>query len=87
MEEALMLGYVRHGRSIEKNLIPAMRKPERLSALKVVDLPERVPHPGASAVDHAETLYVSRHGRGFQWIANKGIATDILVYHSWHDCD
>ena len=86
MEEALMLGYARHGRSVERNLIQAMREPTRFSALRIVELPAVVPHPGASAVEHAEALYVSRHHRGFQWIANKGNATDIFIYHSWHDC-
>ena len=86
MEEALMLGYARHGRSIEKNLIHDMQEPTRFSALRIVELPIVVPHPGASAVGYADTLYVSRHRRGFPWIENKGDATDIFVYHSWHDC-
>jgi hypothetical protein len=84
MEEALMLGYARHGRSIEKNLIPDMKEPTRFIALRILELPVVV--PGGSAVEHAEALYVSRHRRGFPWIANKGVATDIFVYHSWHDC-
>lgn len=86
MEEALMLGYARHGRSIEKNLVRAMQDPTRFSALRVLDLPAEVHHSGACAVEHVETLYVSRHRRGFSWIADKGVATDIFVYHSWHDC-
>lgn len=86
MEEALMLGYARHGRSIEKNLIPAMREPTRFTALRVLELPAVIQHPGASAVEHAEALYMSRHRRLFPWTANKGVATDIFVYHSWHDC-
>jgi hypothetical protein len=84
MEEALMLGYARHGRTIEKNLVPDMQEPARFIALRILELPVVV--PGASAVEHAEALYVSRHRRGFPWIANKGVATDIFVYHSWHDC-
>lgn len=86
MGEALMLGYVRHGRSLEKNLIHDMREPTRFRALGILELPAVVLHPAASAVAHAETLYVSRHRRGFSWVADKGAATDILVYHSWHDC-
>jgi hypothetical protein len=86
MEEALMLGYARHSRSIEKNLIQDMQEPTRFNALRTVELPAVVRHPGAGAVEHAETLYVSRHHRGFLWVANKGVATDIFVYHSWHDC-
>ena len=87
MEEGLMLGYVRHGRTIAKHLIPAMQEPQRLERLKTVELPQPVEHPGAVAQDNAEALHVSRHRRGFSWVADKGAATDILIFHSWHNCD
>lgn len=86
MEEALMLGYARHGRTIAKHLIPAIEESARAKALKTKVTPTAVAHPNARGVAHAEALHVSRHVRGFQWIAGKGPATDILVYHSWHDC-
>ncbi|HYN20196.1 MAG TPA: hypothetical protein VE078_04490 [Thermoanaerobaculia bacterium] len=86
MEEGLMLGYARHGRTIAKNLIPALQKVERLGRLKTVELPRPVEHPGAVARDDAEALHVSRHRRGFPWVAGKGPASDILIYHSWHNC-
>lgn len=86
MEEGLMLGYARHGRTIEKNLIPYIQDSARFGALQILAMPALVKNPGATAVQRAEALYVSRHRRGFPWIANKGAATDIFVYHSWHDC-
>lgn len=86
MEEGLMLGYARHGRTIAKNLIPALQSAERLDRLKTAELPHPVEHPGAVARDGAEGLHVSRHRRGFPWVAGKGPASDILVYHSWHNC-
>lgn len=87
MEEALMVGYARHGRTIAKHLIPAMREPLRPENLKTDEFPQEVKQPGAAAQKHAEALHVSRHRRGFLWVADKGPATDIFVYHSWHDCD
>jgi hypothetical protein len=86
MEEGLMLGYARHGRSIATHLVPAMQDVTRLDRLKTVELPHPIENPGAIAQDNAEALYVSRHRRGFSWVDGKGQATDILVYHSWHNC-
>lgn len=86
MEEGLMLGYVRHGRTIAKHLISAMQEHKRLDRLKTAELPRPVEHPGAVAQDSAEVLHVSRHRRGFPWVDDKGPATDILIYHSWHNC-
>lgn len=86
MEEGLMLGYARHGRTIVKNLIPALQKADRLGRLKTVELPRPVDHPGAVGRDDVEALHVSRHRRGFPWVAGKGPASDILIYHSWHNC-
>lgn len=86
MEEGLMLGYVRHGRTIAKNLIPVMQEPQRFDRLKTAELPHPVEHTGAVARNNAEALHVSRHRRGFQWVAGKGPATDILIYHTWHNC-
>lgn len=86
MEQGLMLGYARHGRTIAGHLIPAMRRTKRLQRLKTSELPQFIAHPGAAARNDAEALHVSRHRRGFTWVADKGRATDILIYHSWHNC-
>ncbi len=86
MEEGLMLGYARDSRTISKHLIPEMQRSERLEQLKTVELPQPLANPGAGARHDAEAIHVSRHRRGFPWIADKGPATDILIYHFWHDC-
>jgi hypothetical protein len=86
MQEALMLGYARHGRSISDHLVRAMNEPERRARLKVVEPPRPVLHAGAEAAPHADVLYRSRHRRGFSWPDDKGPAVDIVVYHSWHCC-
>jgi hypothetical protein len=86
MEEGLMLGYTRDGRTIEKFLIPAMRAATRVDRLKTVELPHPVGHPGAIEEGNSEALHVSRHRREFVWVGDKGPATDIFIYHSWHNC-
>jgi len=84
MEEGFMLGYARDGRTIAKHLLPAMQ--QRLEPLKVVELPKPIARPD-TRVTAAEALRASRHRRGFPWVDGNGPATDILVYHSWHNCD
>ncbi|MCP3999006.1 MAG: hypothetical protein GY722_28680 [bacterium] len=86
MEQGLMLGYARHQRTITGHLIPAMQQPERLERLNTAQLPRMMVRRGAEARNHAEALYVSRHRRDFSWVDGKGPATEILIYHSWHDC-
>lgn len=83
MQDALMIAYVRHGRALEKNLVPAME--QRTQTLKTVSLPRAVAGAGAEA--GAEALRVSCHKRGFPWPHEKGAAVDIFVYHAWHNCD
>ena len=78
-----MLGYARDGRTIAKHLIPAMREAARQDRLRTVELPRPIGHSGEAG---AEALHVSRHRRAFSWVDGKGPATDILIYHSWHDC-
>ncbi len=87
MEEGMMVGYARAGRTIAKHLIPAMQEPKRLETLKTVKPPRPILLPEAAAEIGAEALHVSRHQRGFLWPDDKGMATDILIYHSWHRCD
>lgn len=87
MEEALMFGYVRHGRTITRFLIPAMKEPRRLERLKTSELPRPIEDLHTVICGNVETLYVSRHRREFSWPDGNGAATDIFIYHSWHDCD
>jgi hypothetical protein len=86
MEEGMMIAYSRK-RTIAEHLIPAMQNAKRHEQLKVVDLPTMVATTSATAQEFCEALHVSRHKRGFPWVANKGYATNILIYHSWHCCE
>lgn len=86
MEEGLMIGYARHGRTIAKNLLPVMQDSAQVESLQTTQLPQALSHSSAATVSGAEALHLSRHRRGFPWIAGKGAATEILIYHSWHDC-
>jgi hypothetical protein len=87
MEQALMIGYARQGRTIARHLIPAVEEPTRRAALKVVDPPRVVELPSASSTSTCEALHVSNHERGFPWPDGKGAATNIAIYHSWHRCE
>lgn len=86
MQEALMLAYVRDGRTIATNLIPAMEEPRRKKSLGTIHLPKVCSAPGAAACAEAEAVHISRHARNFKWPDGKGPASDISVYHFWHRC-
>lgn len=87
MQEGLMLGYVCGERGIGTHLVPAIEVPERRDRLQVIESPRTVDRAGAEERSDAEALHVSRHRRAFPWPDDKGPASDILVYHSWHSCD
>ena len=86
MQEGMMLAYARNGRTIASHLIPAMRKTERMASLKTIELPQACRASGATGNAHAEPVHISKHRRGFTWPDKKGKATDITIYHLWHDC-
>lgn len=83
MQDALMVGYARN-RSIAKQLIPALRQPERRKRLKTLELPEKASSNVAGP--KAEPLHVSLHRRDISWCWSKGAACPIRIYHSWHNC-
>ena len=83
MQEGMMLAYARDGRTIAGHLIPAMSERSRMTSLATVQLPRSCHTPGA---DRAQPIHISKHRRGFSWLDNKGRATDITIYHLWHDC-
>jgi hypothetical protein len=83
MQEGIMLAYVRGGRTIAGHLIPAMTEEKRMTSLATVELPQAC---GTSEDAHAEPVHISKHRREFSWRDNKGKATDITIYHLWHDC-
>lgn len=82
MQDALMIGYARR-RMIDTHLTPALRDPKRRAKLGVESLPIRIE---GSKVARAEALHMTTHRRDFAWRWNKGPASAIRVYHSWHDC-
>ena len=86
MQEAMMLAYVRDGRTIASDLVPAMSKSARMKSFGTVQLPTSCPASGATACSEAEAVHLSRHSRGFTWPDAKGPATEITVYHLWHRC-
>jgi hypothetical protein len=86
MQEGMMLAYGRDGRTIAGHLIPAMSEKERMASLGTIELPHACAAPGAAQEARAEPVHVSRHRRAFPWPDKKGKATDITIYHLWHDC-
>ncbi len=86
MQEGMMLGYARDGRTIAGHLIPAMSEKHRLISLATTQLPELCSISTAAACPLAEAVHTSRHCRGFPWRDRKGFATDITIYHLWHQC-
>jgi hypothetical protein len=86
MQEGMMLAYARDGRTIAGHLIPAMSGPKRMASLAVAQLPQPCLHRDAAGSSRAETIHLSQHCRAFPWPDEKGQATDITIYHLWHDC-
>lgn len=86
MQEGMMLAYARDGRTIADDLIPAMDQPDRRTSLATVQLPQACHVSNATADAHAEPVHISKHRRDFRWRDEKGKATDITIYHLWHDC-
>ena len=86
MQDAMMLGYARDGRTIAKHLMPAMSAEPRIASLKTMQQPVPSTSTAAAANDAAECIHISRHQRGFPWRDGKGTACDIWIYHLWHSC-
>ncbi len=86
MQDAMMLAYVRNGRTIAEHLTPAMAASNRRAALGIVRPLEVCPGPAAAPCAEAEAVHVTQHRRDFPWPDGKGLATDITVYHLWHRC-
>lgn len=87
MPEGMMLAYARNGRTISNHLIAAMSEEQRMASLATNRLPEPCSAPAAAACTMAEAVHTSRHRRQFQWRDGKGPASDICIYHLWHQCD
>ena len=86
MQEAMMLAYVRDGRTIERTLLPAMSEAPRMSSLQTQQLPTRTTLEMAGSTPLTEAVFVSRHKRTFQWPDGKGAAVPIDIFHVWCLC-
>ena len=82
MQEAMMVGYIRDGRSFAANLLPAMA--QRRDDLGTLE--ELSPVGSPRAAQQANCMYVSVHSRAFNWLAGRGRACNIRIFHSWHFC-
>jgi hypothetical protein len=87
MQEGMMLAYARNGRTIAGHLIPAMSEQSRMISLATVQLPQPYLTNDPNAIrEQAQTVHISRHRRSFSWPDAKGQATNITIYHLWHNC-
>ncbi len=82
MQEAMMVAYVRDGRCIATNLLPAIaRRREKLGILQ-----EPAPVRESRGGERADGVHVSVHARTFSWPEGRGRACNIRIFHSWHSC-
>ena len=84
MQDGLMVGYVRGGRTIAKDLTPVLTDPARQARLGFPSSPDRV--LTSTSQDQVEPLQVTTHRRNFQWPGDQGPACEIQLFHSWHEC-
>ncbi len=84
MQEGMMLAFARDGRTIAKHLIPTMSESARMASLNTLELPTVA--VGGLGIASAEPVHISRHERRFSWLHGKGVATDVTIYHLWHNC-
>lgn len=83
MHEAMMIGYVRDGFRIVPHLVDSLADPKRHEPLGSPSKPMVI----LSGFSGAKSLYQTRHKRRFTWKETGQPATDITLYHSWHDCE
>jgi len=82
MQDAMMVGYARDGRTIRDHLVPSLA--QRQSRLAVDSAPDAL--ASSRPTNRAAALHRSMHGRSFPWPGAWGRACAIRVYHSWHSC-
>ena len=87
MQDALMIGFARHKRTITGHLAPVLEEKTRRKTLGISPVGRALRRvPGGKRKPQVEELHVSKHRRAFKWQWNKGRACPIRVYHSWHEC-
>jgi hypothetical protein len=84
MQDAVMIAYVRGGRTISKDLVPALAVKLRRADLGYPSSPTVV-NPSCT-FRATEALQSTLHRRSFPWPGGRGTACQIRVFHSWHAC-
>ena len=84
MQEAMMLGYVRHGYTILSSLQPVLSGSVYHDPLGQPTTMQPVPESVSDPL--TEKLHTTSHNRNFDWPHGKGKAKPIRLFHSWHDC-
>jgi hypothetical protein len=84
MQEGMLVAYARGGRTISKDLTPALASGSRRTELGYPSLPTVVNTSRASK--NSEALQATQHQRHFAWPAGHGNACAIRIFHSWHNC-
>ncbi|WP_145952388.1 hypothetical protein [Paludisphaera borealis] len=87
MQDAMMVAYARHDRSVVGHLLPAMKEADRITTLATERMPQLLKPINKHKLEGTEPIYVSLHRRAFDWPDGKGKATNITVYHLWFDCN
>jgi hypothetical protein len=83
MQDALMVAYVRDGRTIRRHFDGEALSENRMRVLQVCERPIAVQSNRCD--ERVEKLHRSRHGRCFPWPDGRR-ATVINLYHSWLEC-
>jgi hypothetical protein len=84
MQEGMVVAYVRGGRTISKNLAPALASQSRHTDLGSPAAPMVV--SASRTFNNSEALQSTLHQRSFTWPAGRGTACKIRIFHSWHNC-
>lgn len=83
MEEVFMIGYIRGGLTIARNLKPVLADASRHRQLGSPSGFEAM--ESVSLNSKTDILHRTIHQRLFQW-SNGVAASPVEVFHSWHDC-
>jgi hypothetical protein len=84
MQEGMVVAYVRGGRTISRNLAPALASQSRHTDLGSPAAPMVV--SASRTFNNSEALQSTLHQRSFTWPAGRGTACKIRIFHSWHNC-
>ncbi|WP_050382226.1 hypothetical protein [Bradyrhizobium pachyrhizi] len=84
MQEAMMVAYVRDGNALSASLGRAFAKEPLHSLLGKPTAMMQVANCAGSSV--AEPLHFTTHERNFEWPQDRGSASAIRIFHSWHKC-